>query len=120
MTQVPSIPTKDRRTLRVTETTTLAWTHEGEVYWRRVPEGFEYVPGVSSAVMLLLSVSGHPYALQSASCLHDYLYAERESRPEDAVPRTVADAAIWSDDGDPRWLQAVAWGAVRAFGWIVW
>ncbi|MCS4157661.1 hypothetical protein [Salinibacter ruber] len=110
----------DRKYLVVDEETTVAWTYQGVTYRRTIPEGYRCKPGVWSETILILSLLGRPYALHRAMALHDYLYDEIEDRPEDAVPRVVADAAIAADPEDPKWLRQCAYGVVRVLGVFAW
>lgn len=110
----------DRKYLVVDEDATVEWTYGGVTYRRKIPEGYRCKPGVWSETTLILSLINRPYALHRAMALHDYLYDEMAERPEKAVPRVVADAAIAEDEDDPKWLRNVAYGVVRALGFLPW
>jgi hypothetical protein len=120
MKQVPCAPNYNCTALKVTENTTLKWTYQGTTYERTVPAGYEFRPGAGVEVTITLAAVLKPYALLTASCLHEYLYDEIESRPKDAVPRVVADEALRSDESDPEWIREPAYHIVRFIGWMPW
>jgi len=120
MKRVPCAPNHDRTVLQVTGDTTLKWEYQGVTYRRTVPAGYEFRPGAGVEVIITLAAVLRPYALLTASCLHDYLYDEIERRPKDAVPRVVADEALRSDENDPKWIRESAYHIVRLIGWMPW
>jgi len=120
MQQVPCSSNHDRTALEVHEDTTLEWEYRDVTYRRTVPAGYEFKPGAGVETIITLAAVLSPYALLTASCLHDYLYDEIESRPQNAVPRVVADEALRSDEDDPRWIRESAYHIVRFIGWVPW
>jgi hypothetical protein len=117
---IPIYVAEDKDCLVVAQDTHLEWSHEGRVYERTVPAGYEFKPGIFTETLLLLAAVSAPYALTYASLLHDYLYDEYERDPEGAVSREVADAAMLSDPTDPEWVKSAAYQAVRLFGYLPW
>lgn len=109
-----------KKYMAVSEDTVVDWTYDGDIYQRTIPEGYEFRPGAGTATLAALSIAGYPYALLHASLIHDYLYDEIEKRPEEAVPRVVADASMKADDNDPEWIREFAFKVVRLVGWIPW
>jgi len=120
MRKLPASPNHDRTFLEVTEDTTLEWKYQGVTYRRTVPAGYKFKPGAGVETIITLAVVLRPYALLTASCLHDYLYDEIERRPQNAVPRVVADEALRSDEDDPKWIRESAYHIARLIGWVPW
>jgi len=120
MRRIPCTPNHAHTALKVTEDTTLEWGYRGVTYRRTIPAGYEFKPGAGVETIITLAAVLSPYALLSASCLHDYLYDEIENYPQNAVPRVIADEALRSDENDPKWIRESAYHIVRLIGWVPW
>lgn len=124
---------------RLVEPYTHTWYKAPRAFTVTVPKGFAYrpsVPGLPAAVLALLPNGIAPtYALENASCVHDFVYAHRGrmtyvvhnrlAKPQSSfgqkdMTRSEADAVMLSDEKDPTWLKLYAWLFVRAFGWWAW
>jgi len=121
MKKIPCVSANNGRMLSVAKETTVEWTVDEIRYQRTLPKGFVFRTGTDKITLAtsILTLFGYPYAFLSEVAVHDYLYQEKETAPERAVSRYVADNVFLSKE-DQFWLRRVVYYVIRTFGYFPW